>query len=142
MDNLAPEGRPVDLEAAASTNLDTRPAPRTKPVCPTCGQPKRAKRSRGDTTDEQYRRSMHRQLLNYSKRIREGGPEALADAVALRDTIDAVINAGIEDCRSEMWSASWAEIAAATNVSRQAAQQKWSGLGGVRRRGGQPSWLR
>ena len=78
----------------------------------------------------------------YSKRIRSSGLPALADAVALRDVLDLVIDAGVETCRSELWSASWSEIGAATNLTRTAAQMRWGALGGARKAGGQPSSLR
>jgi hypothetical protein len=112
--------------------------------CPLCNQPppKRSKRRREPTTDEDYRQSLWRQIAKYGDRIRAGGVEVLADAVALRDALDNVINAGVADCRSTRWVASWAEIGRATNMSRQAAQERWASLGGARHPGGQPSSLR
>ena len=53
-----------------------------------------------------------------------------------------LVDAGVADCRSARWMASWAEVGKATNMSRQAAQERWASLGGERRAGGQPSSLR
>lgn len=134
-----------DPEPVASTPLDATPAPRTAPAkapCPTCGQAKRPNRRQRETTDEEYRRSLWRLIANYGRRIREGGTGILADAVALRDALDQVIDAGVDDCRGGTWSASWTEIGAATNMTKQAAQQRWGSLGGARKPGGQPSSLR
>jgi hypothetical protein len=85
---------------------------------------------------------MWRQLVAYNDRIRNGGLPVLADVVALRATLDMIIDAGIADVRSNRWSASWAEIGEATGMARQSAQKRWGSLGGARRVGGQPSHLR
>jgi hypothetical protein len=78
----------------------------------------------------------------YARRIEISGVVALADAVAVRDALDSVIDAGVEVCRSETWSASWAEIAAATLLSRSAAAERWGRFESARKVGGQPSNLR
>jgi hypothetical protein len=94
------------------------------------------------TADDDYRALLHRLLLAYGKRIRAGGPEVLADLIAVRAIADAVIDQGVADCREEPHAASWAEIGAATGMTRSAAHERWGELGGVRRPGGQPSGLR
>jgi hypothetical protein len=123
----------------ASRQPDAKSSSRT---CPTCGQPKRTKRPRRETTDEDYRRATSRMILAYQRRIHEGGAQALADAVALRDQLDAVIAVGVADCRSEPHCASWLAIGEVTRMTRQAAQEHWAGVGGARRPCGQPSVLR
>jgi hypothetical protein len=110
--------------------------------CPTCHRGPEKKKTRQETTDEEYRKMMWRKAVAYGERIRKGGPEILADVVALRDTLNEIIDAGVDVCRSELWSASWAEIGTATRTSRQRAQQIWGSLGGARQPGGQPSHLR
>ena len=141
-----PEASPMTAGAnpgaVASTPVDAKPIRVSPSTCPTCGHPKRAKRPRAATSDEDYRASMLRMLNAYTRRIENTGTNALADAVALRDALDLVIDAGVEMCRSDAWSASWAEIGAATNLTRQGAERRWAGVGGVRRPGGQPSSLR
>jgi hypothetical protein len=94
------------------------------------------------TTDEEYRASMLRLANAYVRRIKESGVAALADAVAVRQALDAAIDAGVEMCRSDMWSASWPEIAAATGLSRSAAAERWAGFDSARKAGGQPGNLR
>jgi hypothetical protein len=104
--------------------------------------PDARKRCRGKTTDEEYRRFLWRLIGNYDRRIRHGGVDVLADAVMLRDTLEMVIDAGVESCRSDLWSASWCEIGEATRMTRQGAQDRWGAVGGARKPGGQPAGLR
>jgi hypothetical protein len=114
-----------------------------KTVCPHCGQPPaQPKQPRASTSDEDYRASMIRLANNYARRIESAGPSALADAVAVRAALDLVIDAGVEVCRSAAWAASWAEIAAATGLSRSAAAERWARFEAARTVGGQPSNLR
>jgi hypothetical protein len=137
---MSPLPRPVESRPVVSGNPDTRRG-RAKGPCPTCGELPRPRRKR-DKTDEDYRRAMLAMVSAYSRRIATSGLSVLADVVALRDAIDLVIDAGVELCRSDVWSASWAEIAEATGLPRSTAQERWSSLGGARRVGGQPSSLR
>jgi hypothetical protein len=97
---------------------------------------------RAATSDEDYRASLLRLVNAYTRRIDTGGVAALADAVAIRQALDLVIDAGVEMCRSERWSASWPEIAAATGLSRSAASERWARFDAARRPGGQPANLR
>jgi hypothetical protein len=98
--------------------------------------------ARRETTDPEFRAFLLRLVNAYGARIAGSGPETLADAVAVREALDLVIDAGVETCRAEPWEASWAEIGAATGLSRSAAQERWGRLGGTRKPGGQPSRLR
>jgi hypothetical protein len=85
---------------------------------------------------------MIRNANAYGKRIEASGLVALADAVAVRNTLDSVILAGVELCRSVAWSASWSEIAETTGLSRSAAAERWARFESARKAGGQPSNLR
>jgi hypothetical protein len=85
---------------------------------------------------------MIRMVNAYATRIEVSGVGALADAVAVREALDAVIDAGVEACRSESWSASWAEVASATGLSRSAAAERWARFDAARKVGGQPANLR
>jgi hypothetical protein len=130
---------PGDL---ASGRPDATSSRRRKP-CPTCGNsPPKPKRPRASTSNEDYRAGLLRFVNGYLARIEEGGVDPLADAVAIRAALDAVIDAGVEICRGEAWSASWAEIAEATGLSRSAAAERWARFEGARRPGGQPANLR
>jgi hypothetical protein len=113
---------------------DLREQPRLGGSEPLASRVPDARRRRGGkTTDEEYRRFVWRLIVNYDRRIRHGGADVLADAVMLRDTLEMVIEAGVESCRSELWSAPWSEIGQATRMTRQAAQEHWAGAGGARR---------
>jgi hypothetical protein len=131
--------QPAHLEALASTPVDTRTPETRTTTCPTCGHRRRPKR---ETTDDSYRQSIWRQIVKYPERARTSGVNILDDLVALRDALNLVIDETVDICRSETWSASWAEIAERTHLTRQAAQQRWGQLGGARKPGGQPSNLR
>jgi hypothetical protein len=115
--------------------------PETQDATPVASTP-RPRRPREETTDEDYRALMVRLLNNYSARIDRAGVEALADAAALRDLLDRVIDAGVERCLAEPWSASWAQIGDATGLTRQGAMRRWGRFEQTRRPGGQPSNLR
>jgi hypothetical protein len=126
----------------ASGTPDARKGRRRK-ECPTCGNtPPRPKRIRAATSDEDYRAGVLRLVNGYAARIDAGGVAALADAVAIRAALDAVIDAGVETCKGPAWAASWASIAEAVGLSRSAAAERWAGAGSARRPGGQPSNLR
>jgi hypothetical protein len=130
-------------EPVASGLPEARRGRRRKVACPHCGEfPSPPKRPRRDTTDEEFRASLLRLVNAYAKRIENTGVAALADAVAVRDALDLVIDAGVELCRSSRWCASWPEIAAATGLSRSAAAERWGRFEAARKGGGQPSNLR
>lgn len=120
-----------------------RATSRTAPPCPHCGRSGRRKRPKEETTDEQKRASLLRQVNAYSKRVELSGLAALADLVELRRALDNVIDAAVDRCRhDDRYPASWPEVAAATGLSRSAAQERWGGSGGGRKPGGQPGSLR
>jgi hypothetical protein len=111
--------------------------------CPACGElPPRPRPPRDPHDAEAYREYMLRNVARYAARIAEGGVESLRDAVAVRDALDAVIDGGVAVCRSEAWSASWGEIAGALGRSTSTVAEKYEGVGGARRPGGQPANLR
>jgi len=127
-------GRVADLlpEKNPTANLDATPVASNR----------RARRPKEETTDEEYRAMMTRLLNNYSERIDRSGTAALADAAALRDLLDLVIDAGVERCLAEPWSASWTQIGDATGLTRQGAMRRWEGFEQSRKPGGQPANLR
>jgi hypothetical protein len=110
--------------------------------CPTCGQRERVKGPRKVTSDDEHRRSIWRLIANYHNRVQVGGLPVLADMFALAELLGTAVNAAVAECRSECWKASWAEIGAASGMTRQGAERRWGSLGGVRRPGGQPASLR
>ena len=120
--NLAASG-------AVASGLPEAKRPHRRTACPHCGEmPSKPKRPRAATTDEDYRASMLRMVNSYANRIVAAGVTALADAVAVRHALDLVIDAGVEVCRSGAWSASWADVAAATGLSLSAAAERWGPL--------------
>ena len=125
-------------QPVVSGNPDTK---RRRSACPECGQlPARPKRPRAATDDEKFRAALLGLVNAYTRRIEASGVAALADAIAVRAALDLVIDAGVETCRtSQQWAASWAEIAAATGLSRSAAQERWAGFDSARKVGGQPA---
>jgi hypothetical protein len=130
-------------EPVASGSPEATRRRRRKLACPHCGEfPSPPKRPRRNTSDEEYRASLLRLVNKYGPRIEASGLVTLADAVAVRDALDLVIDAGVEVCRSSQWSASWPEIATATGLSRSAAAERWSRFESARKGGGQPSNLR
>ena len=131
------------VSGALASGLPEAKRARRNTACSQCGElPSRPKRPRAATTDVDYRASMLRLVNNYSNRIEISGVAALADAVAIRQALDLVIDAGVEACRSDAWSASWAEIAAATGLSLSAAAERWARFKSARKAGGQPANLR
>jgi hypothetical protein len=119
------------LAASRSSVPDAKRPSSGRALASTSRQRSGSKRRRVDRTREEYRAFLWRSILAYQRRIETGGVEVLADVVALRDAFDAVIHCGVEVCRSELWSASWGEIAAATRMTREAAQERWTALGGA-----------
>lgn len=74
---------------------------------------------------------------------RRPGAEALAGLAVIRAELDAATDDLVTRLRSvDGGEHSWAEIAEALGISRQAAQQRFRKAGGTRLPGGQPSRLR
>jgi len=139
---MSPSTDPTPAEEMASGKPNTRRAGRPK-CCPTCGYPPpRPKKPRADTTDADYRAGLLRLVNGYGPRVKASGTAALADAVAIRAALDAIIDAAVETCRGPAWSASWAELADALGVSRSTVAERYAAVESARRPGGQPSNLR
>jgi uncharacterized protein with PIN domain len=67
---------------------------------------------------------LRRMIRAHGKRVEFADVEDLADLIDLQRELDEVITKTIEQLRSHQ-EFSWAAIARATGVTRQAAQQKW-----------------
>ena len=129
-------------EPGASRLVDARETRSRHPACPVCGQSKRPRRPRRETTLEKKFSAMVAQVNAYPKWAKEFGMEALGHAWKVHLVSARVVDTMVDTCRAEPWAASWAEIGEKTGMTRQAAQQRWGALGGARRPGGQPSNLR
>lgn len=67
---------------------------------------------------------IRRMIRGYARQVAQADPVDLADMYALRVDLDAAIAQAVSGVRDRH---SWADIADALGVTRQAAQQKWAG---------------
>lgn len=81
-------------------------------------------RKRGPIETPEYGRMVVRMIRAYAKRVTHADEPDLAQMLAVRDEMDAAIVAAIHGQRT-VYGRSWADIAAATGTTRQAAQQRW-----------------
>jgi len=89
-----------------------------------------------------YGEFVARVLKAYGRRIGAGDIAALPELVALEAKLAATIEDAVRQLRHEPHNYSWAQIAKALGISRQAAMQRWGHVGGSRQVGGQPANLR
>lgn len=93
--------------------------------------------------NDDYGAFARRILTAYAKRVGSGDVAALADLVRLRDDLDAALDSAVAALRSEPNVYSWADVASALGVTRQAAMKRWRHVDpGLRKPGGQPGRLR
>jgi hypothetical protein len=74
--------------------------------------------------NDEYAAFIRRIIRAYGRRIAAGDVEALADAVALIEELDAAIVHAVTGLRATH-GYSWADIARPLSISRQAAQQRF-----------------
>jgi hypothetical protein len=86
----------------------------------TAPKPKRAPRER---ETREYLQGMRRFMRGAMRRVGDADNIELADLMAAREEMDAMIALAVHGQRER--GSSWADIAAATGVTRQAAQQRW-----------------
>jgi hypothetical protein len=91
-----------------TVNTDLTPNPRTNVV-----------------ENDAYARFTRRIIRAYARRIADGDVEALADLVGLSAHLDTAILEAVTGLRA--FGYSWADIANRLGITRQAAQQRWSG---------------
>lgn len=72
----------------------------------------------------EYAAFMRRAMRAYARRVTDSDLVDLAELVAMRDELDAVIQAAIDGHRTR-WGTSWTEIGRALGITRQAARQRW-----------------
>jgi chorismate mutase len=65
---------------------------------------------------------IRRMIRGYARQVAQADPEDLAAMVALRQDLDAAIASAVQGVRERH---SWADIAVALGMTRQAAQQRW-----------------
>jgi hypothetical protein len=83
------------------------------------------KRPRRQVENDEYGAFVRRILRAYSRCVGDGDVEALVLLVGLAQEIDAAMAEAVKGLRAHGYS--WAEIGARLGISRQAAQQRWSG---------------
>jgi hypothetical protein len=96
---------------------------------------------RREVENPEFAAFTRRVLRAYARRAGAGDLDALEDLARLREELEGHMADVVAALRGD-WAYSWAEIAGALGISRQAAQQRWSKAGGRRRPGGQPGHLR
>lgn len=82
-------------------------------------------KERCETAD--YAKMLARMIRALGARVAEGDPEDLQTALLLEQHMAAVLRQAVNTARDEDpegWS--WGRIAAATNVTRSAAAQRWA----------------
>lgn len=72
----------------------------------------------------EYAAMVRRMVRAYGRRLADSDPTDLPDALALVAELDAAVGEAVRAMR-ESAGFSWADIAAYTGTSRQAAQQRW-----------------
>lgn len=75
-----------------------------------------------ETTE--YAAMMARMMRSYGKRIANGDPSDLADAVKLQRQLDGIIRDAVTAMRAES-GFSWQQLADELGTTRQAAQQRY-----------------
>lgn len=93
-------------------------------TCGSCGQVKRRKRAPRVREASEFAADLRRWLRAYAARVADSDDVDLGDMLAIRADLDAAIAAAVTGQR-EIHGRSWADIARAAGISRQAAQQRW-----------------
>jgi hypothetical protein len=102
--------------------------------------PKRPKREH-ETSD--LLGMIRRGMRAYVKRAgTEGDLEGLGEFAKLLDEADGLVADLVATLRAEPWAYSWADIGRVLGIRRQSAQERFRDVGGARRPGGQPGYLR
>lgn len=83
-----------------------------------------SKRSRKDVETMEYLGAARRFIRGAGKRVGDADEVELAELLALESVLAEAIQ-GAVDAQRENLGRSWADIAAATGKSRQAAYQRW-----------------
>ena len=77
------------------------------------------------TENDAYAAFLRRVIRAFGRRIAAGDIDALADAAFLSAQLDTTIKTAVTGLRERGYS--WADIGRQLGVTRQAAQQRWSG---------------
>jgi hypothetical protein len=87
--------------------------------------PKRPRRTAGNDEYGEYGEFIRRILRAYSRRIADGGIEALSLMTRLAGELDDAIGQAVKGLRAQGYS--WTEIGDRLGITRQAARQRWIG---------------
>lgn len=139
MSTAAQTGPPGPLWAAlerSRAGLDVGPArvnpsltPDGETVLGPADEPQRARRRRQraprpPVETPEYAAMVRRIILAHGRRVADADVEDLAELIELQATLDEAIAYAIRESRAR-WGRSWADIARAAGVTRQAAYQRW-----------------
>lgn len=83
-----------------------------------------SRRAKRETETADFARFAKRILRAWSFRVADGDPDDLADMLAALRDMDELVGNAVRANRA-LHGRSWADVAAAAGISRQAAQQRW-----------------
>jgi hypothetical protein len=89
-------------------------------------KPLTPKRRRRITENDDYAAFVRRVIRAYSRRVAAGDIDAITGMAATAAELDTAIRQAITGLRDQH-GYSWADIAARLGITRQGAQQRWSG---------------
>ncbi len=99
------------------------PGPLTAPF--TVNKPLTPKRRSRVVENDEYAAFLRRVIRAYSRRVAAGDIEAITAMAGLADDLQDATRQAITGLRG--YGYSWADIAARLGITRQGAQQRWSG---------------
>jgi hypothetical protein len=105
-----------------------RPPGRKDPPSQPRTNPTKTKRY---TTTADYLSMMRRMMAAAGRRVGEADAAELAELIAIRDEMNAVIQRAVDGLRADGYT--WESIGAATGTTRQAALMKWGPTAKARR---------
>ena len=107
--------------AAQGQSTTTRPAAVKADLTP---KPRRRRKADRVLEATDYAAMMRRMIRAHGRRVADCDIEDLADLIGLQEVLDDTIAITVAQMR-ERHGWSWADIARATGVSKQAAAQRW-----------------
>jgi hypothetical protein len=117
------------MALTTATVVRAIPFPEEDPVTPPDVNPKMTRRRRGRIVEnEEYAEFARRVLRAYARRIGKGDIDEFAQMAAIAAEMDDILRQAVAGLRAAGFS--WADIAARTGTTRQAAWKRWAGPSG------------
>jgi hypothetical protein len=105
------------------------PFPEEDPVRPPDVNRRMTRRRRGRVVEnDEYAAFLRRALRAYARRIGKGDIDEFAQMAAIADEMDDILRQAVAGLRAAGFS--WADIAARTGTTRQAAWKRWANPSG------------